>query len=200
VTARSVANPDRSATARIDIVSESVVYVTDFTGSVDLVWSHPTISTSPSGQRYLGDFQQETVNLNLTALAAHSQVEIEFDFYTISDWEGSASPQQGGTDIITFKADGQTLFTTTFSTKPGFQQAFPGSYPGALNAPMAGATSIATLGFPGSGYTGDATYRLKFTVPHTGANFTFSIVGAIDLAGPTGERWGIDNVRVKIIQ
>jgi hypothetical protein len=197
VTARSVANPSKTVTAQIEIVGQTVVYSNDFSTAINPGWSHQGIQVSPTGQRYLGDFQRETVNLSLNALATHSKVEVEFDFYTISDWEGSAPESAGGIDIITFLGDGQTLLVTTFSTKQGFLQAFPGSYPGALNAPMTGATAIASLGFPGS--PGDATYRLKFTVPHTAPNFIFSIVGALHLAGPTGERFGIDNVRVKII-
>ncbi len=176
------------------------VYFRDFSGSAGPQWSHSTITTSPRGQRYLGDFQRQTVSLSLADLPAHAQVRIEFDFFTISDWEGSATPSAGGPDTVVFRVDDQVLLWTSFSTKPGFAQAYPGSYPASSNPPMTGATATASLGYPGgSGHTGDATYRVSLTVPHTASSFAFSVIGGVNALEATGERWGLDNVRVIVL-
>ena len=68
------------------------------------------------------------------------------------------------------------------------------------NPPMTGATATASLGYPGgSGHTGDATYRVSLTVPHTASSFAFSVIGGVNALEATGERWGLDNVRVIVL-
>jgi hypothetical protein len=172
------------------------LYINDFSSGADTNWSAQKAEQSPNGGRLLGIFGQETVTLTLNDLPTHTTATIEIDFVTIHDWEGSAPPSTGGPDIMTFRLNGQILQRTTFSTKAGggFNQAYPGSYPAASNPAMTGAASVASLGYPsGTGHTGDATYRLIFTVPHTASSIVFSMEHEAD-----GESWAIDRVKVTI--
>jgi hypothetical protein len=185
---------DTTLTRTVD--SSRVVYENDFNGAVGTEWSRQNVTQSPGqpSQRFLGLFQLGSVVLSLSNVPTHTSVTIEFDFHTIHDWEGNAPPSTGGTDIMSFLVDGQSLLRTTFSTKPGFPQAYPGTYPNASNSPMTGAAAIGSLGYPnGTGHRGDATYRLSFSLPHTTSGIQFTIRKDTE-----GESWGIDNIRVTV--
>ncbi len=177
-------------------------YEHDFESAVGTEWTRASRTTAPSGAKYLGSFQNEVVNLVLNNLPDHSQVRISFKFHTMGDWEGSEPVQQGGQDIMVFALDGAPLKQTTFSTKPGFKQAYPGNHPGGTNGPMTGAIAISSLGYPnGSGHTGDATYVVTLTAQHTGSRLVFAISGDLDDDDPiNGERWGIDDITVVLIR
>lgn len=184
---------DGKGTVTVDTVR--VIYASDFSGVTGAEWSRQNVTQSPNGQhRFLGIFGLGEVTLTLNSVPTHTTVIVEFDFHTIHDWEGSAPQSTGGPDIMTFLIDGQSVQRTSFSTKPGFPQAYPGAYPNASNSPMSGASATGALGYPnGSGHRGDATYRLTFAIPHSASSFKLALRHDSD-----GESWGIDNIRVSV--
>jgi len=184
---------DGKGTVTVDTVR--VIYASDFNGVVGTEWSRQTVTQSPNGlHRFLGIFGLGEVALTVNNAPTHTTAIVEFDFHTIHDWEGSATQSIGGPDIMTFLVDGQSVLRTSFSTKPGFLQAYPGTYPNASNPPMSGAISTGALGYPnGSGHRGDATYRVTLTVPHTASSIKLTLRHDSD-----GESWGIDNLRVSV--
>ena len=191
----------------------AVFYENTFSTSAGPEWSNPVTKTSPSGERYLGDFSVPTnfrdtvtVQLQLNGLpAAHTEVTIEFDLYVIGHWDGSA-PTPGGPDIFTLRAAGAILKRTTFSNDGDDPQAFPGNHPGASNPYGTGSSARNSLGYTTSLPTNDAdaTYRLTHTFAHTGASIVFSFAASVQCGVPASgaldhncERFGIDNVRIR---
>jgi len=177
-----------------------VIYANNFSGTSGPEWSSFSVSTSPSGERYLGSppvsgvFRDlREVQLALGGLpTTHTEVTIEFDLYIIGHWDGSA-PSPGGPDVFTISAAGNLLKQTTFANDDDDPQAYPGDWPGSSSPFGAGAFAKNTLGFPFTmGNLGDAVYRFSFTVPHTGSSITFKWSTSIH----SDESFGIDNVRV----
>ena len=172
------------------------VYENDFETAAGPEWSRQTITQSPSGEKFLGTFSAEEVTLTLDNIPAHDTAKIEFDFFTIDDWEGNAPPTTGGPDIMTFLVNDQVVLRTSFSTKSGaeFQLAYPGTYPNASHPAMTGGNATGTLGYPnGSGHTGDARYRVSLSVVHSATTLRLT------LRNESGEKWGTDNVRIRVV-
>jgi RHS repeat-associated protein len=205
----SVTDPDQNTTtyaydAQNRVIDQSTtsatVYQNDFQGSVGSEWSNTTVSTSPSGEKFLGQFDNNTVTLTLGSLPAHSSLTISFDLYIIRTWDGNNTTN--GPDHWSLSvAGGPTLLDTTFSNNdgqnglPNERQAYPGSYPGASNPPRTGAVANNTLGYKYNGNVIDATYHLTFTFPANSNSVTFKFAGS-NLQGVTDESWGLDNVSV----
>jgi hypothetical protein len=169
-------------------------YFEDFeTGAPGPEWSARVLMISPSGEIFLGTFANQEVTLTLPELLEHDEVTIEFDFYAIGSWNGN---RPGNPDIAHFRADGNPIFSTTFSNSwdPRDTQAYPDAFPGGNHPYGTGASAVKSLGFPdGSTSWGDSTYSLSFTFPHTSSTLSFSFGGA-----NLQEIWGIDNVRVVV--
>ncbi len=174
-------------------VSETdVLYSSDFSAPApDLVnWSDKSLSTSPGGTKFLGEFTNDTVTLSLKSNAdpihLHDQLRISFDLYILKSWDGNSSP-----DRWQLIVDGQTIVDTTFSNVNG-RQAFPQSYPDGNNAPRTGAVASNTLGYS---YFGDAIYHFDLIVPHSANTATIQFKG-LNLQSASDESWGLNNVRV----
>ncbi len=182
-------------------VVDSAVYVKDFTtGAAGPEWSSTVVSTSPSGQRFLGTLGNTSTTLSLNSLPAHTQLVLEFDLYIIESWNGNGNQASGSTpDIIEISVvGGPTLKRTTFSNRTRDAQAFPGDFPGGVNPAGTGSLAQNALGYPLSndGF-GDTSYRLRFTFNHTGGTITLKF--AAQQSSGQNERWGIDNVRLNVI-
>jgi hypothetical protein len=182
-------------------VVDSAVYFRDFTtGAVGPEWSSPLVTTSPSGQRFLGTFGNTSTTLSLASLPAHTQVVLEFDLNIIESWNGNGNPASGSTpDIIEISVvGGPVLKRTTFSNRTRDVQAYPGDYPGAANPAGTGSFAQNALGYPLSndGF-GDSSYRLRFAFNHTGGTVTLRF--ASQQSSGQNERWGVDNVRVSVV-
>ena len=182
-------------------VLDSPVYFRDFTtGVAGAEWSSAPLTTSPSGQRFLGTLGNASTTLSLSALPAHTQIVLEFDLYIIESWNGNGSAASGSTpDIIEISVvGGPILKRTTFSNRTRDAQAFPGDYPGSVNPAGTGTLARNALGYPlvNDGF-GDSSYRLRLTFNHTGG--TVALRFASQQSSGSNERWGLDNVRVSIV-
>jgi hypothetical protein len=159
----------------------------------------------------LGQFNNDTVTLQLSNLPTHRSISISFDLYILNSWDGNQvswpeafkaiGPEVKtsivGPDIWQLTLDGNLLLRTTFSNWDllGFRQAYPGAYPGGDYPARSGAVANNTLGYIQAQYPLDSTYHLTFSVDHTdpGLDLEFNAQG-LQLAGDEG--WGIDNVAV----
>jgi tetratricopeptide (TPR) repeat protein len=182
--------------------ASSVVFSYDFEGPIGSEWSDTSTQTTPKGgQRFLGQFGNETVSLKLSDLPLHSAVTISFDLYLINSWDGNGTdPNRNlinpGPDIWDLSiVGGPTLFQTTFSNVEGGWQAYPGWYPYANYPPYSGAAAVNTLGYVWDGNPSDSVYHLSFVFPHSASSLElrFSSSGLQELYD---ESWGLDNVEV----
>lgn len=176
----------------------NVLYFNPFADSIRSEWSLASATTSPSGQRFLGELSNDNVTLSLTALPAHTALVLEFDLYILASWNGNAElPVAGSPDILEFAVAGDTMLKrTTFSNKPRDNQAYPGDFPGASHPATTGALATNSLGYPpGPDYFGDSVYRVRLVFPHTSGIITLQFNG--NHSGQI-ERWGLDNVRLSL--
>jgi hypothetical protein len=148
-------------------------------------------AVAPAGQRFLGPFERQAVTLLVTALPAHTQITLRFDFYAVATWDGNAEGDIGP-DIFSVTHSGdQPLLQTTFSHYAEHPQAYPGAYPGASNPAYTGAAAVGSLG-----YNLDSVYNFSFTFAHTDAVLPVQFAG-VGLQGDGDEAWGLDNVVVE---
>lgn len=192
-------------------LSASTVFESDFEGIVGAEWSKQTTSLTPVGsRRFLGMFQQETVNLTLDNVPDNQTVTVSFDLYIINTWDGSQlvdplsnPPHTVGPDIWELNvAGGPTLLHTTFSIFDGtkaihsfrsFPQSFPGSYPTDSFLARTGAVENDTLGY----FEGDSVYHLEFDFDHSTGPVVLNFSSEHPVTDP--EVWGIDNIVVTAV-
>lgn len=186
-----------------------VPYFNDFNaGTPGPEWSNPTTETSPSGERFLGQFGAGTVTLNLGVQPAATYT-LAFDFYALHTLDGNGfSPEAPGPDNFQFTYDGSVnLFSTNFDLwGHGNTQAYPNQIapfgPGGMFPAGTGAVAIESLGYKyGEPPTGplldDSTYHFAFNLTHAGGPLTFQFISRQDqVVGDEG--WGIDNVSVAV--
>lgn len=164
------------------------LYTSDFgSASPNLAsWTGGTITASPSGTKFLGEYTNDTISLALAAIPGHSELHVSFDLYILKSWDGVNGPDQWK-----FSVDGKPLVDATFSNT-GAQQSFPQVIGSANNAPRTGVVSSNTLGYT---FWGDTTYHFDFTIPHSAATATLTFQG-INIQAFTDESWGLNNVVV----
>src|SRR5689334_4280884 len=81
--------PRNAALARATIDGPTVVYSADFnTDSAGPNWSVKSLAVTPSGERFLGEFLNDTATLSLDSLPKHSRIEVTVDLYAIRSWDG----------------------------------------------------------------------------------------------------------------
>jgi hypothetical protein len=190
-------------------------YVNDFAANAD-GWSAGQLSNAPSGESFLGEFNNETVTLTVTDLPTHTQVTVEFDLYVIRSWDGnqtqiseSFSPEEQriragavtfspaladariGPDFFRVHSGGATLLDATFSNWPGGTQ----NYPTVNAAAQTGAIAVNSLGYFFQSMPMDAVYRIRLTFEHSNPTVVLDFTGS-SLQPIEDESWGIDNVRV----
>jgi hypothetical protein len=170
----------------------SIVYSSDFGGSVGGEWSANRVATAPNGERFLGEFVNDSATLNLTGLAAHTSLTVTVDVYAIRSWDGVDT--QYGPDNFRIDADGRSLLNTTFSNTQPHMQNFPYSVGGQKQPAQKGAFAVNTLGYIVDDKGMDATYRVTYTIPHTSSSLQLSFCAL----GLDDESWGIDNVTISI--
>ncbi|HYV95993.1 MAG TPA: hypothetical protein VE967_00910 [Gemmatimonadaceae bacterium] len=175
------------------------VYLADFSsGIAGPEWSHPLTTTAPLGERFLGEFCNDSVTLSLTGLAPHDSVSVALDFYIIRSWDG-VGPNWAGPDEVTIKTDGTRRGVSTFSNIAGKSQHFPdATVSGHTHAAQTGATGVNTLGYTyWDGVPLDATYHYAFKIPHTAGTLSVDFI-AKGLQDINDESWGLDNIVIAI--
>lgn len=186
------------ATIQLTLDQNPVMYFKDFTtGPAGSEWSTTQVTTSPAGQRFLGELGNSSTTLRVDSLRGHTRITLEFDIYIIDSWNGNGGQGSAAApDIVEVSVvGGAVLKKTTFSNKPSDVQAFPGNYPGSVFAAGTGALGLGTLGYPpDSDHFGDSSYRLRLTFDHTGSSIQIRF--ASQQTSGQNERWGIDNVRL----
>ena len=99
---------------------QQVVYFADFDGAIGPEWSPSRVATSPTGVRFLGKFDNETLTLDLnTNFPPHNQIEVSFDLYAIDSWDGNPPWTAAGPDIWDWNGWGTNVLHTTFANFPG---------------------------------------------------------------------------------
>jgi hypothetical protein len=142
----------------------------------------------------------ESVNLSLNSLPAHTSVTLAFDLYVLKSMDGN-NPIYGPDRWQVAVLGGPTLLSTTFSNnfKTGTDLSLQ-DYPIPGSAPETGSFAANSLGY--NFWFGDSSYHLSFTVPHIGNSITFVFSSSQNegksepVHGTRDESWGLDNVRV----
>lgn len=170
-----------------------VIYSNNFESAVGSEWSNTSTATSPLGHNFLGRFNNQTVSLNLSGIASHTDLTVSFDLYFIGIWDGKP-PSLFGPDRMRIRADGDEILDSTFSNFPLLPQDYPSPFASGSNPGKTGSTGE-SLGYP---LGLDSVYHFEFTFAHTDSELDLSFRGSgllpIDL-----ESWGIDNVTVSAL-
>jgi hypothetical protein len=190
-----------------------IVYQNDFETGAGSEWSQSRLTTSPSGEDFLGEYGNEQTCLSLQNLPAHYRMVISYDLYIIRSWDGnqvnwpvkygflhpSATDSIVGPDIWSMQVDATSGITTTFSNwdNLGFRQTYPGTYPGGDYLARTGADEINTLGYYYFYVPQDTTYQMGFDFSHTGSSLALCF-SASQLQSISDESWGIDNMLIGV--
>jgi hypothetical protein len=141
------------------------------------------------------------VSLSLGGIAAHTEVTLDFDLFTILTWDGTGQVLGSGPDVWRLDVSGgPTLLNTTFALHPNQVQNYPDPAGSLTTYPLAtGAAEHNTLGYVYSVLNDpeDAVYHLSFTFPHLDSTLMLDFSG-LGLQPIADESWGLDNVRVSI--
>ena len=212
------ANPgNNQATGETTVRITNAVYSNDFETSVGSEWSNNNRSTAPSGQRFLGEFNNQSITLFVHELPSHSQATVTFDLYVLRSWDGNqeSMPESMaelmsmkgqpngklGPDLWEFVVDDETQLHTSFSNwndAYSFPQSYPGPYPAGDYPARTGAVEKGTLGYTWEKFTGmDSVYHFTFHFLHTSADMTLTFRD-LGLQGIQDEAWGLDNVNVMV--
>ena len=190
--------------------AQTLLYGNDFqtglTGGWSTVVDNPmfqgSIATAvpPNGGRFLGQFGNQTVRLDLPVPAPHDTIRVVFDLYVIQTWDGNII-DESGPDIWSMGVAGAPpLVRTTFNNTGQATQAYPDSYPDGVNRFRSGAISSNTLGYTNFG---DAIYHFDLRIPHSASSlaleFTAALREAANTARLSNESWGIDNISISTI-
>jgi hypothetical protein len=197
--------------------SSAVYYSTGFERGVGRRWQPREVASAPSGERFLGRFVNRSVVLRLTDLPPHRAVALSADIHVIMSWDGSHAvegPDVLGVAVPAGRRTHPRLWraAATFSNDAapfvaGYEQTFPHPLPGPVLHPgLTGSSATGTLGYPdvsAYGGVGDATYRVRVTVPHRDRALVVRISSrnAVDDSPrpvETDESFGLDNVTVRL--
>jgi hypothetical protein len=188
---------------------------------VKVTYSSDEMATSPAGNvNFHGQFSNETLTIHAEGLPTHDFLEITCDLLILHTWDGSVLPESqprgaepNGPDYLRLGLrNGPTLLYTTFSNlpdEPGWLreslfQNYPSQVPGDRLPCQTGAAATGTLGyqFPWGKIPStapmDATYKLKFIVPHSDSDAAIEFTG-MGLQNIMDESWGVTNVKVKVL-
>jgi len=184
-----------------------------------ITWSKPIVSQTPQNDvPFNGPYSREEVEVVIDRLEPHEFIEISFDLLILRAWDGSVPinersngrPPSLGPDFFRLGLDdGRTLLYTTFSNNPderfrreSLSQNYPSPVAGDLWEPQAGAIAKNDLGYtypwapPLEEVPMDATYRLRFVVPHRERRLVLQMAG-MNLQDLIDESWGVSNLSVR---
>ncbi len=183
--------------------AQVTVYQNDFQGGSTAGFSSSSISATPgtvahAADKFLGEFNKDTVTLSLSGLASHTTATVDFDLYMIRSMDGDGQFGAGADPWSLAVSGGSTLLNTNFANYPGNTQMFQSqANPNAgSQAPQTGSTQQNSLGYLFNGTPMDAVYHFSYTF-----NTAASSLGLVFTGNPnediSNESWGLDNVVVK---
>lgn len=181
--------------AIIGVVAEKLaeyLYRATFIEHAGPEWSATDLARTPAGRRGLGTFGNESVQLTLQDLPAHTHLRLHARLAIIGPWNGAAGPATWG-----ILEDANVLAHTTFSNTADVQS-WPGPYPGDLYTARSGAIERNSLGYGGDTDTwphGDSVYWFELAFAHTGDTLTLTFYGQ-DL--PADAVWLLDDIRLSL--
>jgi len=193
----------------------ATVYFNDFEAQAGPEWSHNALDATPVGaRRFLGQFGNDTVTLTVAGLPTHTHARLSFDLFIVRTWDGN---QQAGHDPHTGQVGGGTvgpdvwklevagpgtLLETSFANWPYYEQSYPLGFMSGSFPADTGASEVGTLRYIWEGWFAgqiiDSVYHLTFPFEHEGDQVScqFSAYGLQTLGD---ESWGLDNVRVEVV-
>jgi hypothetical protein len=144
----------------------------------------------------------ESIQLSLNTLPAHTSLTVAFDLYVLKSWDGDNSVYGPDRSKLAISG-GPTLLDTTFSNnfKTGVDLSLQ-DYPAVNSPPQTGASTVNRLGY--GFWFGDSTYHFSFTIPHNSGSVVFVFSSSMNegKSEPThstrDESWGLDNIRVTV--
>jgi len=177
-----------------------LLYWNDFEDGAGEEWSNRSLGISPTGRKFLGQFNNNNIRLTLSCLPPHEMLRIAFDLFMIRSWDGNvitSGESTVGPDLWSFGVSNDPVLVTTFSNWIGGYQAYPMAYPRGNMLAFTGASEINTLGFEYGDIPMDSVYHMSFLVPHK-IDFLVIEFSALGLQSLSDESWGLDNINVSI--
>ncbi len=152
------------------------------------------------GYQFSGQFLRSptgnTLSITLTALPAHSALDIHFLFAAIDSLDGTGVFPSG--DFLRVDVDGVTIFRESFAN------ADPGQFQSYVPAPGVELARRRDLGFSQGFYYSDSAYDMSLeprfsNIPHTApsAIITFTLEGP-GVQSLDDESWAMDNLRISV--
>jgi len=165
-------------------LSASVIYSNDFSVDASGITGSNSVVTSPSGSQFVGMLNYgETATLNLTGLAAHTTVSLEFDVIGLRSLDGTSS-----SDNFEFRMNSNSIFTDYY-----------GHSGGQITGPTTGTLvshDASALGY-GHFYGGASIYHYALTFADIASAISFDFIGNTD-QNWGDEAFGLDNITVSI--
>ena len=180
--------------------------------------SDKTDKTPAKGVEFRGPFTNQVLAVKCEQLGRTILfIEVSFDLLILVSWDGwryrfppiRKGRRQLGPDYmrVAQQENGPTLVYATFGNVPmnsgNFRpeskaQTYPSQIPGRFFPTQAGASEFNTLGYdyPGQPIPMNATYAIRFVIPHHDPNVTLEI-GGQNLQAITDENWGMTNLHVR---
>jgi len=148
-----------------------------------------------NGNKVLGRFNNNIIQLTLTNLPKHTAISVQFDLYIHDRWKN---------DLWKMTFDGLDYLLTGFSNDSTIQQAYPNWLNG--GAALSPAYSDAfTTHLPGvcrlaSSSHGTSMYKIVRTILHTDSTFQLQCSDAVHPLNDDCElSWSMDNLKITTI-
>jgi uncharacterized repeat protein (TIGR01451 family) len=104
-------------TAFVEVVAEQVFYQSDFASG-----EFESISTTPSGRVFLGEFgNNDAVSFQLGGLPEHSKVTLSYTLFILRSWDGNQVEQRGRIGTTFGRRTKQCHWTRYLGTESGWQ-------------------------------------------------------------------------------
>jgi len=191
------------ALSMMPVHAQVTVYSNDFQGGSTTGFSSSSISTTPgtvshAADKFLGEFNKDSVTLALAGLDPHTTATVNFDLYMIRSMDGDGQFGGGGDPWSLTVNGGPTLLSTNFANFPGNTQQFQNQANPNVGgqAPQTGASEANTLGYQFNGGTMDSVYHFSYTFANTGNALSLVFSGSPN-EDISNESWGLDNVVVQ---
>lgn len=148
-----------------------------------------------NGNKVLGRFNNNIMQLTLTNLPIHTAISVQFDLYIHDKWKN---------DLWKMTFDGSDYLLTGFSNDSTIQQAYPNWLAGGA-APSPAFSDAFTNQLPGAcrlanSSHGTSMYKMVRTILHTKNSFQFQCSDAINpFNDPCEISWSMDNLKITTI-